>query len=92
MSGGVTMVGCRHADVRNKFSLPPHLRLANFTDVTASSGVASTSDSGLAAYVASQVTCGAKDANCNHVSSWIVRHTYRQALAVYREGLTQVHV
>ncbi|XP_022096711.1 hydroxyacid oxidase 1-like [Acanthaster planci] len=50
------ILGRRRADVRNKFALPPHLRLANF-DLSRlhSSGVHSSEDSGLAAYVASLI-------------------------------------
>ena len=44
------------ADVKNRFKLPGHLRLANFDSTSSqSSGVKSSSDSGLAEYVASQV-------------------------------------
>ncbi|XP_038077484.1 hydroxyacid oxidase 1-like isoform X2 [Patiria miniata] len=50
------ILGRRLADVRNKFALPSHLRLANFsTKQQHSSGVKSMQDSGLAAYVASLI-------------------------------------
>ncbi|XP_071785500.1 2-Hydroxyacid oxidase 1-like [Asterias amurensis] len=50
------MLGRRLADVRNKFSLPSHLRLANFNvNAHLSSGVKHSEDSGLAAYVASLI-------------------------------------
>lgn len=46
------LVGRRERDVRNHFTLPPGLRLANFEAATANMPT-SDSDSGLAAYVAS---------------------------------------
>ncbi|XP_017837748.1 peroxisomal (S)-2-hydroxy-acid oxidase [Drosophila busckii] len=45
--------GHRRADVRNKFSLPPHLRLANFQGDQAN-GVVTMGGSGINEYVASQ--------------------------------------
>lgn len=50
------LLGRRLADVRNKFKLPPHLTLANFAQSSdKATSVKSSSDSGLAAYVASQI-------------------------------------
>ncbi|XP_006813604.1 2-Hydroxyacid oxidase 1-like [Saccoglossus kowalevskii] len=50
------ILGRRYADVRNKFQLPPHLSLANFDNEDKhATGVKSTNDSGLAAYVASLI-------------------------------------
>ncbi|KAI8486655.1 Hydroxyacid oxidase 1 [Branchiostoma belcheri] len=50
------ILGKRLEDTRNKFKLPAHLRLANFSEGDVrSSGVQSDSDSGLAAYVASLI-------------------------------------
>ncbi|CAO1326559.1 unnamed protein product [Diamesa hyperborea] len=43
------LFGLRRADVRNKFTLPPHLTLANFADVVESQG-----GSGINEYVAKQ--------------------------------------
>ena len=47
-------LGRRNDDVRNKFALPPHLTLANYTKSYAT-GVKSDADSGLAAFVASLI-------------------------------------
>ncbi|XP_071832600.1 2-Hydroxyacid oxidase 1-like [Apostichopus japonicus] len=47
-------LGRRYADVKNNFSLPPPLKLANFEHASQTDVVGS-SDSGLAEYVASQV-------------------------------------
>ena len=47
-------LGRRYADVRNKFGLPPHLTLANYTDSYAT-GVKSDKDSGLAKFIASLI-------------------------------------
>lgn len=47
-------LGCRYADVRNKFSLPSHLSLANYKNGYATK-VKSVDDSGLASYVASLI-------------------------------------
>ncbi|XP_035698212.1 hydroxyacid oxidase 1-like [Branchiostoma floridae] len=50
------ILGKRLEDTRNKFKLPAHLRLANFSEGDVrSSRVQSDSDSGLAAYVASLI-------------------------------------
>ncbi|XP_067014362.2 uncharacterized protein Hao [Anabrus simplex] len=43
--------GIRNADVRNKFSLPPHLALANFTDSTTTHVNQTESGSGINEYV-----------------------------------------
>ncbi|NXY18050.1 HAOX1 oxidase, partial [Atrichornis clamosus] len=50
-------LGRRLADVRNKFQLPPHLRLKNFSssDLAFSSGKDFGEDSGLAVYVAEAI-------------------------------------
>ncbi|KAI9476709.1 Hydroxyacid oxidase 1 [Coemansia sp. RSA 989] len=53
-------LGRRLADIRNRFRLPPHLTMANFSDQKAQVGKADASSaadnaSGLAAYVASQI-------------------------------------
>lgn len=47
------LFGIRRSDVRNKFSLPSHLKLANFTGIQAD-GVISQGASGINEYVASQ--------------------------------------
>ena len=47
-------LGRRNADVRNKFALPTHLTLANYTS-TYATGVKSDKDSGLATFVASLI-------------------------------------
>ncbi|KJE92024.1 peroxisomal glycolate oxidase [Capsaspora owczarzaki ATCC 30864] len=52
------ILGRREADIRNGFRLPPHLRLANFSETDSkATGVSITDkkDSGLAAYVAAQI-------------------------------------
>ncbi|XP_045122704.1 peroxisomal (S)-2-hydroxy-acid oxidase GLO3-like isoform X2 [Portunus trituberculatus] len=51
----VPYVGIRRADVRNQFTLPPHLRLANFQSAEVSGASIYTSDgcSGISKYVAS---------------------------------------
>lgn len=43
------LFGLRRADLRNKFTLPPHLNLANFADIVESKG-----GSGINEYVAEQ--------------------------------------
>lgn len=43
------LFGLRRADLRNKFTLPPHLNMANFSDVVESKG-----GSGINEYVAKQ--------------------------------------
>lgn len=49
-------LGRRYADVKNNFTLPPPLKLANFEDQSSQSeGVVSSGDSGLAEYVANQI-------------------------------------
>jgi (S)-2-hydroxy-acid oxidase len=48
-------LGQRYADVRNKFGLPPHLTLANYTADSSATGVKSDKGSGLAKFVASFV-------------------------------------
>ncbi|KAK4535999.1 hypothetical protein CDCA_CDCA07G2024 [Cyanidium caldarium] len=48
-------LGRREADIRNRFTLPPHLRLANFDEVNDQSTMKQDSGSGLAAYVASLI-------------------------------------
>lgn len=51
-----TRLGIRYADMRNKFTLPPHLTLANFAKSGKhATGVKGDSQSGLAEYVASLI-------------------------------------
>eukprot|EP00188_Purpureofilum_apyrenoidigerum_P003356 Plantae.Rhodophyta-Purpureofilum_apyrenoidigerum.ctg34837.p1 GENE.Plantae.Rhodophyta-Purpureofilum_apyrenoidigerum.ctg34837~~Plantae.Rhodophyta-Purpureofilum_apyrenoidigerum.ctg34837.p1 ORF type:complete len:429 (+),score=73.99 Plantae.Rhodophyta-Purpureofilum_apyrenoidigerum.ctg34837:117-1289(+) len=47
-------LGRREADIKNQFSLPPHLTMANFTNVK-QKGMKNQGGSGLAAYVASLI-------------------------------------
>lgn len=45
------MFGVRHADVKNKFKLPPHLKMANFQGEKATKINEAESGSGLSEYV-----------------------------------------